>query len=129
MLGRMRWAMHIARVGEISNVCNIFFGKLERQGSLGIPRGRLEDTMKVYSSQDVMHERKALRRFLDVLQVPLRTRRLPSRPYILVWHQIPAVIKNKIMIFFISAFYNFLHYKGAKYRYSKIQKYPIPETL
>jgi hypothetical protein len=35
---RMRWAGHVARMGEASNACSILVGKPEGKRSLGRPR-------------------------------------------------------------------------------------------
>jgi len=36
-LGRMRWAEHVARLGEIRGVCRVLVGTPEEKGPLGRP--------------------------------------------------------------------------------------------
>ena len=43
----MRWAGHVACMGERRGVCRILVGKLEGQRPLRRPRGRWEDNIKV----------------------------------------------------------------------------------
>jgi hypothetical protein len=40
---RMRWAGHVARVGEERKVCKVLVGKPEGNKALGRPRRRWED--------------------------------------------------------------------------------------
>ena len=42
----MRWAGHVARVGERRVVYRVLVGKSERERSLGRPRHRWEDNIK-----------------------------------------------------------------------------------
>jgi hypothetical protein len=44
---RMRWAGHVARMGEVRGVYNILVGKPEGKRSLGRPRRRWEDNIKM----------------------------------------------------------------------------------
>jgi hypothetical protein len=44
---RMRWAGHVARMGEVRGACNILVGRLEGRRPLGRPRRRWEDNMKI----------------------------------------------------------------------------------
>jgi hypothetical protein len=44
---RMRWAEHIARMGEKRNACRILVGKLEGKRPLGRPRRRWVDNIKI----------------------------------------------------------------------------------
>jgi hypothetical protein len=44
---RMRWAGHLARMGEIRNAYNILVGKPEGKRTLGRCRRRLEDNIRV----------------------------------------------------------------------------------
>jgi hypothetical protein len=44
---RMRWAGHVACVGERRDVYRILVGKPEQRTPLGIPRDRWEDTIKM----------------------------------------------------------------------------------
>jgi hypothetical protein len=44
---RMRWAGHVAYMGERRGVCRVL-GKPERKRLLGKPRRRWEDNMKLY---------------------------------------------------------------------------------
>jgi hypothetical protein len=44
---RMRWAGHVARMGERSGVHRIMVGTPEGKRSLGRPRPRLEDNIKL----------------------------------------------------------------------------------
>ena len=44
---RMRWAGHIARLGEMRGAYRVFVGKLERKRLLGTPRRRREDNIKM----------------------------------------------------------------------------------
>ena len=44
---RMRWAGHVARVGEGREVYRVLVGKPERKRSLGRPRRRWEDNIKM----------------------------------------------------------------------------------
>jgi hypothetical protein len=44
---RMRWAGHVARMGETRNVYGILVGKLEGKGPLGRPRRTWVDNIKM----------------------------------------------------------------------------------
>jgi hypothetical protein len=44
---RMRWAGHVGRMGEKRNTCRIFVGKPEVKRSLGRPRLRLVENIKM----------------------------------------------------------------------------------
>jgi hypothetical protein len=44
---RMRWAGHVARMGEVRGACNILVGKPEGRRPLGRPRRRWKDNIKV----------------------------------------------------------------------------------
>jgi hypothetical protein len=44
---RMRWAVHVARMGEVSGAYNIFVGKPEGRRPLGRPRCRWEDAIRM----------------------------------------------------------------------------------
>jgi hypothetical protein len=44
---RMRWAGHVARMGEVRGACNILVGRPEGRGPLGRPRRRWEDNIKL----------------------------------------------------------------------------------
>jgi len=44
---RMRWAGHVARMGEERGVCRLFVGKLEGKRPLGRPRRRWVDNIKM----------------------------------------------------------------------------------
>jgi hypothetical protein len=46
--GRMRWAGHVARVGERGNVYRILMGKPGERKPLGRPRQRRVDNIKIY---------------------------------------------------------------------------------
>ena len=43
----MRWAGHVARMGEMTGSCRILAGRPEGKRPLGSPRLRLEDNIKV----------------------------------------------------------------------------------
>jgi 3-oxoacyl-ACP reductase-like protein len=43
----MRWAGHVARIGEGRDVYRILMGKSEGKGPLGRPRRRWEDNIKM----------------------------------------------------------------------------------
>jgi hypothetical protein len=43
----MRWAGHVARLGEKRNACKVMVGKPERKRQLGRPRRRCEDKIKM----------------------------------------------------------------------------------
>jgi len=43
----MRWAGHVARMGEKRGVYGVLVGKLERKRQLGRPRRRWEDNIKM----------------------------------------------------------------------------------
>jgi hypothetical protein len=45
--GRMRWAGHVARMGEGRNMYRVFVGKPEGKRPLGRPRRRWEDGIKM----------------------------------------------------------------------------------
>jgi hypothetical protein len=45
--GRIRWAGHVARMGEVRGAHNIFVGRSEGRRPLGRPRSRLEDNNKM----------------------------------------------------------------------------------
>jgi len=44
---RMRWAGHVARMGESRGVCRVLVGKPEGKRPLGSPRRRWEDNIKM----------------------------------------------------------------------------------
>jgi hypothetical protein len=44
---RVRWAGHVARMGEKRNAYRILVGKPEGQRPLGRPRRRFEDNIKI----------------------------------------------------------------------------------
>ena len=44
---RMRWAWHVARMGERSGVYKVLVGKPEGKRTLGRPRRRWEDNIKI----------------------------------------------------------------------------------
>ena len=44
---RMRWAGHVARMGERRDVCRVLVGKPEGKRQLGRPRRRWEDNIKM----------------------------------------------------------------------------------
>jgi hypothetical protein len=44
---RMRWAGHVARMGEVRNAYNILVGKPEGRRPLGRPRCRREDNIRM----------------------------------------------------------------------------------
>ena len=44
---RMRWAWHVARMGERRGVYRVLVGKLEGKRPLGRPRRRWEDNIKM----------------------------------------------------------------------------------
>jgi len=44
---RIKWAEHIARMGEMRNVYNILVGKPEGKRQLGRPRRRCEDNIRM----------------------------------------------------------------------------------
>jgi hypothetical protein len=44
---RMRWAGHVARMGEKRNACRILVGKPEGKRPLGIPRRRWVDNIQM----------------------------------------------------------------------------------
>jgi hypothetical protein len=46
-LRRMRWAGHVARMGEKRNVCRLLVGKPEGKRPLGRPRHRWIDNIKM----------------------------------------------------------------------------------
>jgi hypothetical protein len=46
-LRRMRWAGHVARIGETRNSYRIFVGKPEGKRPLGRPRSRWVDNNKI----------------------------------------------------------------------------------
>jgi hypothetical protein len=48
---RMRWAGHVARMGEKRNVCRLLVGKPEGKRPLGRPRRRWMDNIKVDLSE------------------------------------------------------------------------------
>jgi hypothetical protein len=45
---RMRWAGHVARMGEVRGAYNILVGRPEGRRSLGRPRRRREDNIKMH---------------------------------------------------------------------------------
>jgi hypothetical protein len=44
---RMKWAGHVARMGEERGVCRVFVGKPERKRPLGKPRRRWVDNVRM----------------------------------------------------------------------------------
>jgi hypothetical protein len=48
---RMRWAVHVARMGEERGVHRVLVGKSERKRPLGRPRRRWEDNIKMDSQE------------------------------------------------------------------------------
>ena len=51
---RMRWAGHVARIGEGRGLHRVLVGKPEGKRPLGRPRRRWEDTIKIHCT--VLHE-------------------------------------------------------------------------
>jgi hypothetical protein len=51
---RMRWARHIALMGEKRNAYRILVGKPEGKRTLGRPRRRWVDNIKIYLGHDGM---------------------------------------------------------------------------
>jgi hypothetical protein len=49
---RMRWAEHVARMGEKRNACRLLVGKPEGKRPLGRPRRRWVDNIKIYLFRD-----------------------------------------------------------------------------
>jgi hypothetical protein len=45
--GRMRWAGHVARMGEVRGANNVLVGRPEGRRPLGRPRRRWEDNIKM----------------------------------------------------------------------------------
>jgi hypothetical protein len=45
---RMRWAGHVARMGEMRNACRLLVGKPEGKRPLGRPRRRWVDNIRMY---------------------------------------------------------------------------------
>ena len=45
---RMRWAGHVARMGEVRGVCRVLLGKPEGKKPLGKPRRRWVDNIRMY---------------------------------------------------------------------------------
>jgi hypothetical protein len=45
---KMRWAGHVACMGEVRSAYNILVGRPEGRGPLGRPRRRWEDNIKMY---------------------------------------------------------------------------------
>ena len=45
--GRIRWAGHVARMGEMRGICRVLVGKLEGKRPLGRFRRRWEDNIKM----------------------------------------------------------------------------------
>jgi len=52
---RMRWAVHVARMGARRGVCRVLVGKLEGKRPLGRPRCRWDDNIKM-DHQEVVCE-------------------------------------------------------------------------
>ena len=50
-LGIIRWAGHVARIGEKRGVYRVLVGKPEGKGPLGRPKLRWEDNIKMYSKK------------------------------------------------------------------------------
>jgi hypothetical protein len=44
----MRWARHVASMGEKRSACRVFVGKFERKRTLGRPRSMCEDNIKMH---------------------------------------------------------------------------------
>jgi hypothetical protein len=51
---RVRWAGHVARIGEKRNACRILVGMPEGNRLLGRPRRRWVDNIKMHLRQDGM---------------------------------------------------------------------------
>jgi hypothetical protein len=43
---RMRWVMHVARIGNMGNAYNLLVGKPEGKRPLGRPKSMLDDNIK-----------------------------------------------------------------------------------
>jgi hypothetical protein len=43
----MRWARHVARIGEKKYICRVLMGKPEEKKPLGRPRSNWEDNIKM----------------------------------------------------------------------------------
>jgi hypothetical protein len=58
---RMRWAGHMARMGDRTSAYRILVGRLERKIPLGKPRRRWEDNIKwTFKKWDCRHGRDGL---------------------------------------------------------------------
>jgi hypothetical protein len=51
---RMRWAEHVARMGERRGVCRVFVGRTEGKRPLGRPRRRWENNIKMDLGETVI---------------------------------------------------------------------------
>jgi len=68
--GRMRWAGHIARMGERRCVYRVLEGKPEGKRPLGRPRRRWEDNIKM----DLQEVRCGIMDWIELVQVRDRWR-------------------------------------------------------
>jgi hypothetical protein len=72
---RMRWAAHVARMGEGRGVHRVLVGKPEGRRTLGRPRRRLEDNIKMY----LQEVGEGCRDWMELVQDTDRWRALLSR--------------------------------------------------
>ena len=64
---RMRWAGHVARMGEDRGVQRVLVGKPEGKRSLGRPRRRWEDNITTLRTGSFKLFKRPLPRFLTIL--------------------------------------------------------------
>ncbi|KAJ4428760.1 hypothetical protein ANN_25753 [Periplaneta americana] len=97
---RLRWAGHVARMGESRNAYRVLVGRPEGKRPLGMPRRRWEDNIKMdlsevgYDDRDwinLAQDRDQWRAYLDSCNAWRRLRR-PER---VGWHKL---CKNKTVI-------------------------------
>ena len=71
---RMRWAEHVARMGEGTGVCRVLVGKPEGKRLLGRPKRRWEDNIKM----DLQEVGCGVMEWIGLAQVRERWRALVS---------------------------------------------------
>jgi hypothetical protein len=77
---RMRWAGHVARMGEVRGAYNILVGRLEGRRPLGRPRRRWEDDIKMdlreigFGGVDLIHRAQDRDRWRAVVNTVMNLR-------------------------------------------------------